>query len=64
MLLPLPHPSIVASRALTNLAMQSFAAPGQGGWHLGTLFPGGVSAQETGEKLLDAIFAAIYRCGA
>eukprot|EP00903_Cladosiphon_okamuranus_P010582 g10006.t1 len=36
-----------ASRALTNLAMQSFAAPGQGGWHLGTLFPGGASAQET-----------------
>lgn len=36
-----------ASRALTNLAMQNFAAPGQPGWHLGTLFPAGVSAQET-----------------
>ncbi|CAN0154739.1 unnamed protein product [Ectocarpus sp. 6 AP-2014] len=36
-----------ASRALTNLAMQNFAAPGQAGWHLGTLFPGGTSAQET-----------------
>ncbi|CAN0405032.1 unnamed protein product [Pylaiella littoralis] len=36
-----------ASRALTNLTMQNFSAPGQPGWHLGTLFPGGTSVQET-----------------
>ncbi|CBJ28205.1 conserved unknown protein [Ectocarpus siliculosus] len=42
-----------ASRALTNLAMQNFAAPGQAGWHLGTLFPGGTSAQETGTSRAD-----------
>lgn len=45
-----------ASRALTNLAMQNFAAPGQAGWHLGTLFPGGTSAQETGEIFLGILF--------
>ncbi|CAN0399689.1 unnamed protein product, partial [Ascophyllum nodosum] len=36
-----------ASRALSNLAIQTFAAPGQPGWHLGTLFPAGANAQET-----------------
>ncbi|CAN0479184.1 unnamed protein product [Hapterophycus canaliculatus] len=30
--------------------MQNFSAPGQPGWHLGTLFPAGTSAQETGEE--------------
>jgi actin related protein 2/3 complex subunit 3 len=37
-----------AERALLNLAAQNFAAPGDAGWQLGTIFPSSKSREELG----------------